>query len=165
MVDEGVHLLRLVGVNHQSRPLVDQQQVLVLVHDVHLRLEQCQEHIFLRRLVKELVVDIELHRVALGQPLVPLGPCAVDLDALDAYVFLQQRRRQQRQRLGHKAIQPRAGVVFPDDQLPHGCTSLPFSVHCIRFWKKVKIFVRKCLTRDFVSAIILLVSLRGVLCV
>ena len=30
-------------------------------------------------------------------------------------------------------------------------------------WKKVKIFVRKCLTRDFLSAIILLVSLRGVL--
>ena len=165
MVDEGVHLLRLVGVDYQTWTLVDQQQVLVLVHDVHLRLEQRQEHILLRRLVKELVVDIELHHVALGQPLVPLGAAAVDLDALDADVLLQQCRRQQRQRLGHKAIQPRAGVIFPDDQLPHRPTSLLFSVHCIRFWKKVKIFVRKCLTRDFLSAIILLVSLRGVLCV
>ena len=165
MVDEGVHLLRLVGVDYQSRPLVDQQQVLVLVHDVHLGLEQRQEHVLLRRPVEELVVDIQLHHVALGQALVPLGSGAVDLDALDAYVLLQQRRRQQRQRLGHEAVQPCAGVIFPDGQLPHGRTSLSFSVHCIRFWKKVKIFVRKCLTRDFVSAIILLVSLRGVLCV
>ena len=58
VVDEGVHLLRLVSVDHQPRPLVDQQQVLVLVHDVHLRLEQRQEKILLRRLVKELVVDV-----------------------------------------------------------------------------------------------------------
>ena len=58
VVDECVHLLRLVSVDHQPRPLVDQQQVLVLVHDVHLRLEQRQEKILLRRLVKEFVVDV-----------------------------------------------------------------------------------------------------------
>ena len=51
----GVHL---VGVDHQAGPLVQQQQILVLIHDVQAGLEQRQEKIVLPGLVKELVVDV-----------------------------------------------------------------------------------------------------------
>ena len=58
MVDEGVDLLRLVGVDHQAGALVHQQQVLILVDDVQLGLEHRQKEIFLIGLVKELIIDI-----------------------------------------------------------------------------------------------------------
>ena len=58
VVDEGVDLLRLVGVYHQPRPLVQQQQVFVLVHDGETGLEQCQKQVILSGLVEELVVDV-----------------------------------------------------------------------------------------------------------
>ena len=58
MVDEGVDLLRFVGVNHQPRAFIQQQQILVLIHDVQAGLEQGQEKIVLPGLVKELVVDV-----------------------------------------------------------------------------------------------------------
>ena len=56
--DEGVDLLVLVGVAEQAGPLVQQQQVLVLVHDVQPGLEHGQEGVVLPGLVKELVVDV-----------------------------------------------------------------------------------------------------------
>ena len=128
MVDERVDLLRLVGVHHHALGLVRQQQMLILVHHRQPRLEQRQEHILLRGLVKELVVDVQLQHVALLQALVPLGAAAVDLHPLDADVLLRQRRRQQGQRLAQKPVQPRPGVVFSDGQLPHDgilpCVSL-----------------------------------------
>ena len=58
VVDEGIDLLRLVGVDHHAGALVHQQQILILVDDVQPGLEHCQEHVFLRGLVKELVIDI-----------------------------------------------------------------------------------------------------------
>ena len=58
MVDQGVDLLCLVGVDHQAGALVQQQQILVLIHDVQAGLEQGQEKIVLPGLVKELVVDV-----------------------------------------------------------------------------------------------------------
>ena len=58
VVDEGVDLLRLVGVDHQAGALVHQQQVLILVDDVQLGLEHRQKEIFLIGLVKELIIDI-----------------------------------------------------------------------------------------------------------
>ena len=47
VVDEGIHLLRLVGVDHHSLGLIRQQQVLILVHHRQVRLEQRQKQIFL----------------------------------------------------------------------------------------------------------------------
>ena len=47
MVDEGVDLFRLVGVDNQPGALVEQHQVLVLIDDVQLGLEEGQEEIFL----------------------------------------------------------------------------------------------------------------------
>ena len=58
VVDEGVDFFRLVGVDHHSGALIHHQQVFVLVYDVQLRAEQCEEHVFFRGLVKKLVVDI-----------------------------------------------------------------------------------------------------------
>ena len=58
VVDESVDLLRLVGVYHQPRPLVQQHQVLVLVHDGETGLEKRQEQIVLTGFVEELVVDV-----------------------------------------------------------------------------------------------------------
>ena len=34
VIDEGVDLLRLVGVDHQPRPFVQQHQVLILIYDI-----------------------------------------------------------------------------------------------------------------------------------
>ena len=47
VVDEGIHLLRLVGVDHHSLRLVRQQQVLILVHHRQPVLKQRQKQIFL----------------------------------------------------------------------------------------------------------------------
>ena len=44
--------------NHQPRAFIQQQQILVLIHDVQAGLEQGQEKIVLPGLVKELVVDV-----------------------------------------------------------------------------------------------------------
>ena len=108
-----------------------------------------------------------MQRVALLQALIPLGPGAVALDALEANVFLKQRRGQQGQTFGHKAVQPLTGIVFSDGDLPHEGASLtvefPVCSYSTVFFKKVKIFMRKCLTRGGKFSIILLVSLRGVL--
>ena len=58
VVDEGVDLLRLVGVNHQTGALVQQHQILVLVDDIQAGAEQGEEQIILPGLVEELVVDV-----------------------------------------------------------------------------------------------------------
>ena len=58
MVNKGIDLFRLVGVNHQSGPLVRQEEVFVLVDDVQPGLEDGEKEIFFLGLVKELVVDI-----------------------------------------------------------------------------------------------------------
>ena len=58
VVDEGVDLLSLVGMDHQAGAFVRQQQVLVLIDDVQPGLEQGEEHVFLRGLVKELIIDV-----------------------------------------------------------------------------------------------------------
>ena len=58
VVDEGVDLLRLVGVDHKALGLVRQEQVFVLVDHGQAGLEQGEEHILLGGLVEELVVDV-----------------------------------------------------------------------------------------------------------
>ena len=58
MVDKGVDFFRFVGMDHQSGTLIYQQQIFVLVHDIQLGIEQGQKHVFLRGLVKKLIVDI-----------------------------------------------------------------------------------------------------------
>ena len=58
VVDEGVDLLRLVGVDHQTGALVQQHQILVLVDDIQAGAEQGEEQIILPGLVEELVVDV-----------------------------------------------------------------------------------------------------------
>ena len=119
MVDEGVHLLRFVGVDHKPRALIQQHEIFILIHDVQAGLKEGEEHIFLPRLVKKLVVYIELQNVPLRKTLIPHSPLAVHLDALEADVFLQQRRRQQGQGLAHEPIQPLAGVVLSHGKLLH----------------------------------------------
>ena len=58
MVDEGVDLFRFVCVDHQAGPLVHQQQILIFIDDIQLGGKEGEEHVFLRGLVKKLVVDI-----------------------------------------------------------------------------------------------------------
>ena len=53
-----------------------------------------------------------MKNIAGVQPHVPLGALAVDLDALEADILLQQGGGQQRQILCNKAVQPLAGVIF-----------------------------------------------------
>lgn len=58
MIDEGVDLFLFIGVDHQALALVYQQQVFILIYDVQLRGKQREEHVFLRGLVKKLIIDI-----------------------------------------------------------------------------------------------------------
>ena len=87
---------------------------LVLVDDADLRCDDGQIDVVLVRRVEELVVDVALDEIALAETLVPRGARAVDLDALDAHVLLRQRRGEQGDRLGEKAVEPLARVVFSD---------------------------------------------------
>ena len=77
-VMQGVDLLLLVRVDHQSRALVHQQKVLVLIDNVQLGLEDRQKGVFRGGGVKKLVVDVQLKHIPLDQAGVPLGPLAVD---------------------------------------------------------------------------------------
>ena len=69
---------------------VDQQNVFVLIDDVELRRADREVGVFLLRRVEKFVVDVELDEIAFAQARVALGALAVDLDALEADIFLQQ---------------------------------------------------------------------------
>jgi len=101
VVDEGAAVLRaVVGMDGKPRPLVHQEDVLVLVDNGKLGSRHGQVGVVLPGLVEELVIDIQLKDIALFQPGVPVGAGVVELDALDADILLGQRRRQQGHGLG-----------------------------------------------------------------
>ena len=58
MVDEGIDLLRFVCMDHHAGTLIHQQEIFVLVDNLQPGLKHGQEHVFLRGLVKKLIVDI-----------------------------------------------------------------------------------------------------------
>ena len=58
VVDESVDFLCLIGVDHYAGPLVDQEEVFVLIDDVQLGAKQREKDVFLGGLVKKLIVDI-----------------------------------------------------------------------------------------------------------
>jgi hypothetical protein len=93
---------------------VHQQQILVLVHHVHLGHGDLQKGVALAGFFEELVVDVHLYRVPDGQLIISFCAFAVDFYPLEAYIFLCERRREQRNGLAHKAVQPLARVVLPD---------------------------------------------------
>ena len=97
-----------------ARLFVGEKDVFILIDDRKARRADLEIGVFLARFFKKLVADIELQHVALVQTHVALGPFAVELDALEADVLLQQRFRQQRNGFSDKAVQPLTGVVFLD---------------------------------------------------
>ena len=117
MVNQCVDLFRFIGVDHQPRTLVHQQQVFVFIHHVELRVERGEEFILLRvRPLKKLVIDVHLQHVAFLQPDFPLGAFAVDLHPFEPDVFLHQSRGRQGRGLCHKPVQPLSGVIFIDGE-------------------------------------------------
>ena len=115
VVNEGSAVFRaVVGVYGQSRPLVHQQNLVVLIHDVQLGGGHGEISVILPGLVEKFVVDIQLKHITLFQSGVPLGSGTVELDALDADVFLCQRGREQGNGFGKKPIQPLPGIVVLD---------------------------------------------------
>ena len=69
-----------------------------------------------------MMVNLAVYRLVRRdfKPLVvALCALAVDFYALDADIFLQQGRGQQRQRFGHKPVQPLSRVVFTNGKLLH----------------------------------------------
>ena len=58
MGDESVHPLMVVRVDHHAGPLVQEYQVLVLIHNVQLGFEYRQKGIFPIGGFKKLVVDV-----------------------------------------------------------------------------------------------------------
>ena len=98
---------------------IQQEDVFVLVDDVQPGRADLEVRVFLARFFKKLVVDIELDGIARVQPRVAFGALAVELDALEADVFLQQRFRQKRHGFAHKTVETLARVVVPDGKLLH----------------------------------------------
>ena len=115
--DQGVRRLAFVLVHHQPGGFVHQQQVLVLVDDGHHR--ACKAEALLRGGIEEFVADVHLHQIPDGQPSGDLAPLAVELDALQAKVFVHQAFGQQRHRLGDEFVHALSGVIFPDGKAPH----------------------------------------------
>ena len=93
--DERVVIPDARAVAQHARFFVGEEDVLVLVNDREARRADLEIGVFLARLFKEFVVDIKLQQISLVQVRVPLGALAVELDALETDVLLQQRFRQQ----------------------------------------------------------------------
>ena len=123
MGDEGIDPLLLVRVDEQAGALVHQQQVLILVDNIQLRLEDGEKRILRGGGVEKLVVDVKLQEIALHQAGIPLGPLAVELHPLDADVFLRQGRGEQGEGLGQPAVQPLPSVVLAYGKFPHEITT------------------------------------------
>ena len=120
VIDKGAPVFRtVVGMHRQSRALVHQQNVFVLVDDVQLGGGHRQIGIVLPGLFKKLVVDIQLQNVTRVQPGVPVNALAVALDPLQADVFLSQGCREQGDGLGKEPVQPLSGVVGTDGKFFH----------------------------------------------
>ena len=98
---------------------VHEQDVLVLVDDVEPRCADLEVAVLLARLFKKLVVNIEVQHVALGDARIAFCALAVELYALQPYVFLQQGFGQKRHRFAHEAVQPLPCVIFTNSQLFH----------------------------------------------
>ena len=82
MVDEGVDLLVLIGVDDLTCGLIEQHDVLVLVDDLEPRRRDREVDILLARRFEKLIIDVALQNIARDELLVALGARAVDLDAL-----------------------------------------------------------------------------------
>ena len=120
MVDEGPAVLRpVVGMHGQSRPLIYQEDILILIDDVQLRRGHRQIGVVLPGLFKKLVVDVQLQHVSRVQPGVPLDALAIAFDPLDADIFLRQRSRQQGNRFRQKPVQPLPRVIGADSEFFH----------------------------------------------
>ena len=112
--DQGVCVAVFVRMDDHAGRFVRKQDVLILVNDAQLRRLDAAEGLFLARRFKILVVEIELHVVALAQTVGGLGALAVDLDALETEVFVHHAAGQERHCLFQEFIQPLPAVVFCD---------------------------------------------------
>ena len=120
VVDEGAAVLRpVVGVYRETGPFVHQEDLVVLVDNGELRGSHGEVGIVLPWLVKEFVIDIQLQHISRCQPGVPFGPGAIELDPLDADIFLSQGGGQQRHGLSQEPVQALARVVGPYGQFFH----------------------------------------------
>ena len=137
MGEQGIDPLLVVGVDHQTGPLIQQEQVLILVHDVKLGLEHGEKRVLPAGRLKKLVVDVELDHISGLQPLIPLGGPPVALDPFQAQILLGQRRGKKRERLRQPPVHTLAGVVFRYGKLLHGPRSYrppPASASALSKW-------------------------------
>ena len=70
-----------------------------------------------------------MQRVAEGEPRVALRTLAVELDTLETDVLLQQRLRQQRHGLSHKAVKTLTGVILFYCKLLHGLAAAFYIIY------------------------------------
>ena len=116
--------------------------MLVLIYNVELRRADLEIGVLRPGRVEEFIGNIELKRIALAEPGVPLGAASVVLDALLADVLLGQGGGQQGNGLAQEAVKPLPGVIFPDNQFFQGFAPFPkFTMR--RNCKKVKFFLEK----------------------
>ena len=120
MVDQRSSVLRaVVGMDGQAWPFVHQQDLFILIDDIQFRHRHRQVGIVLPGLVEKLIVDIKLEHISRLQAGVPFRTGSVALDALNADIFLGQRRRQQRHRFCQEAIQALPRVIGADLKFFH----------------------------------------------
>ena len=118
--DERVVVPGARAVAQNARLLVGEKNVFILVDDGETRRADLEIGVILSELLKKLVADIQLKNVSLAQTGIAPGAFAVELDALETDVFLQQRLRQQGNGFSDKSIEPLACVVAFDSKLFHG---------------------------------------------
>ena len=106
-------------VHGQTRAFVYQKKVFVLINDIQLWSSNGQIGVILPGLIEKFVIDIQRQHISGLQAGVPFGPGTVQLDTLDADIFLGEGRRQQRDGLCEKAIQPLSGIVLSNGQFFH----------------------------------------------
>ena len=116
--DERVHVLPVVRVCQKAHRFVEDQNVLIFKEDVQVR-PRMQEVVGRLRLFKELVIDVQVQYIALGQAGGDLRPFAVDLDAFLSDVFIEKGLRQVRQVLREELVEALPRVILPYCQLFH----------------------------------------------
>ena len=103
----------------KTRTLIGQENMLVFIDDIQLGGGNRQKRIVLPGLIEKFIINIQLQHIAGFQPGIPVCSAAVELNALDADIFLRQRCWQQRDCFSQKTIQPLAGIIGANGKFLH----------------------------------------------
>ena len=111
--DQGVVIPFSGTVTEHTGFLVGKKDILILIKNIETWFRDFQPGIVLSRRFKEFVVDVKRQHITGRKTQIPLGGLPIDLDALEADIFLQETVRQQGNCLGNKAVKSLSGFGRP----------------------------------------------------